>query len=702
MEHRIAIGPDFDHPLCEFFTKDIYSLSSTNGVDVVGDELTIDQLISQVDYPWGENVVEVIAPSDYDRVISSDGYVIATNRVLTNPRLLPYGTIVRYFRDGILNTKMYVESVFRMANNIYRINMMSAVGLLDTQKHYGNIYRGATFENVVAEIIDGAVEYSMDDDVRYLQVYGWLPYDTKRANLHQLLFANGIMIAKDENGDIRFKFISNKESISIPKERIYQGGQVDYPAFASAVDVTEHSFFALPTDQVVTVYDNTDGSETADHTFIAFRDAPLHDLETTGTLVIEDSGVNWAIVTGTGILTGKQYTHSTRVMRLVAENASDQRENVVTLADGYLVNVTNSDNVARRLLAYYNSSKTAVITILDKGEKCGDLITGYDPYNEAISGFISSKRSIMSSMVVKSECEIITDYVPTGQGSNYTKAVVLTGNGTWEIPPEVFEKEHPLIQVTVISGGHGGHKGEDGEYKPSTFIGPNKETEGGEGGDPGPGGRVITVTIDCTGKTAFNYTCGEGGESEQSGTDTVFDEYSSGGGVPSPYGVANIFTGEVYGTTGAEKGVKGGRGTGDQFGPTVTYRGQSWSPGGPGKSISGSDKEGTRVSATGGRGGGAAVGANGGVGGDGDFYDEPDGTIFATGGQGGQGADGANGDDAIVLGGGGNGGHGGGGGGHGGPATGSTSNRTSYGSSGTPGKGGLGGKGGPGVILIYY
>lgn len=699
MNIRIAIGPNPNNPICEFFTKDIYTLSNITAVDIVGTELSIDQLTPQVYYPYGDDVVELTAPSDYDKVITSDGFVLATNRKFTNPRSLTYGTVVWYFLDNVLIAKMYLKSVYRISQYVYKINAMSVIGLLETQKHYGNVYRGVSFEDIAREIIGDAVDFTVADDVKHLQIYGWLPYANKRANLHQLAFSSGVMCAKDENGDLLFRFITNENSKVIPKSRIYYGGKVDYPAFASAVDVTEHSFFSLPTDQVVTVYDNTDGSETADHTFIAFRDAPLHDLETTGTLVIEDSGVNWAIVTGTGALTGKKYTHSTRVLHLAAENAGDQRENVATVSDAYLVNVTNSDNVARRVLAYYNSRKVVTASIVEQGEKCGDLITGFDPYNEPISGFIASMRSNISG-IVKADCEIITDYVPTGQGSNYTKYVVLTGSGVWDIPAEVFEKEHPTIQATLISGGHGGYKGSPGKTDSSawtTVVGP--ATDGGDGGDPGPGGRVVVVTIDCNGKVSIPYDCGAGGESDSDGEDTTFDAYSSSAGIPSVYGVANIFTGEVYGTVGAEKGVAGGRGSGgSSIGTTVTYKGNSWGPGANNTSrVTNGD-----MYANGGYGGGAAVGSNGSAGNNGSIVLQPNGSYFTTGGRGGAGANGGAGNDSAILGGGGNGGHGGGGGGQGGSCRGESTNYQMQGSSGTPGQGGPGGRGGDGVIVIYY
>lgn len=706
MEQRIVIGPGDTSPRDEFNTSDLRSINIITGVDIVGTELTVDQLVVKVSYPYSEGSVEIIdliAPSDYDATLSSDGYYMATSRVLINPKSLTYGTMVRYYQNGKLKAKMYVKSVDRISKDIYKINTMSAIGLMETQKHYGNLYRGAKFIDVLTEIIGGAVEFTVADDVKNLHIYGWLPYDTKRRNLHQLLFPSGVMCDKDENGDLYFRFISNAESKQVPKNRIYYGGKVDYPAFASAVDVTEHSFFALPTDQVVTVYDNTDGSETADHTFIAFRDAPLHDLETTGTLVIEESGVNYAIVTGTGILTGKRYTHSTRIMRRVADNAGEQRENVATISDAYLVNVTNSDNVARRVLAYYNSRKIVTASIVEDGEKCGDLITGFDPYDEPISGFIASMSSNVSS-IVKSECEIITDYVPTGQGSNYSKFVVLTGSGKWNIPQEVFEKEQPVIQATMIGAGEDGQNGENGTGNTGDFVNVGFAGKGGKGGAAGKAGKVITMTIDCTGETSFDFSCGTGGADGTSGGNTSFGPYSSASGVPSSYGVQNIFTGDIYAIPGMA-GVDGGDGGPD--GSPVSFGGQTWRIGEKGAdakdNITNPQTGFTQFAfGYGGYGGGAAVGSNGSDGGASIAIASDRGA--AIGGTGGRGANGRDGANGVSYGSGGSGGHGGGGGGQGGDAVVSTAGNLDKikGRSGVGGEGGKGGKGGDGVIIIYY
>lgn len=696
----LEVGPE-GAPL-EVFSGDDNSLRSVSivtAMDVVGTNLSVDKMTPLVEYPFSEESVELIAPSDYMAVRTSDGYLLATNRAFVNLQKLLYGTQVRLYKDGILDQRMYLKNVGRITKSGFKLNSMSAIGLLDTQKHRGGIYTGQTFQEVLAEIIAGAINYTVSDEVKGIQVYGWLPYTTKRRNLHQLLIACGVVCGKDENGYPVFRFIASSAPKEIPDRRFYSGGSVDYSSPASAVDVTEHSFFALDTDEVATVYDNTDGSETADHTFLDFgKDAPLHDLETTGTLVINESGVNWAIVTGTGKLTGKRYTHSTRVMRRYADDVTGQEENVASVSDCTLVTVANSINVATRVLSYYNSKKTVAASIVLDGEKAGDLIKGNDPYDDPIVGFISSMETVVSAKN-KANCKIITGYIPGGAGNNYTRSKILTGKGQIDLVELVKDKEDKHIQITLLGGGHGGGSGKDGENGGRASANSHGSAgAGGEPGIPGPGGDVVTVTLDLTGYDSYvvDFSCGEGGESDEPGGATTLGEFSSADGAPSSNGITDIFTGAIYGQRG-KAGVAGAKGSGsDGVGPDLTYEGVTYHPGEMGRSVNGA----VTGRAYGGLGGGAAAGANGENGDDG-RTENNNGNGFNDGGTGGRGGHPPQRAAATGFGQGGDAGHGGGGGGGGGCATG-PEQYSWPGNGGSGGKGGLGAKGGPGLIMILY
>lgn len=699
---RIVLG-ELNSPLAEFEPQDIRTISYTNTLDVVGAELTIDEFTPVTDYPYTEDSVEIIGGLDFDFIESSDGYIMCTNKEFYNLRLIPHGTVIRYYRDEELRWKGYIKNVNRVGITTFKLNAMSAIGLLDEQYHKGNVYIGSTFENVLAEIIEDSVDYTLDDAVKNISVYGWLPFDTKRKNLHQLLFACGVSVRRNNNGDMHFTFLSNAESTTIPDNRIYIGGDVDYSSPASQVRVTEHGYMALETDDTVVVYDNTDGSETANHTLIKFTQAPLHSLSTTGTLTIDNDGteygVNWAVVTGTGVLSGKRYTHSTRILTRFPENAVDQNENIYSVDGCTLVSVVNSENVADRMLAYYARKKTVSSSIVLDNERVGDLISANDTFYETFSGFLSRIEANVST-IIKGNCTIITDFIPPQGGNNYTDSILYTGSGSIDFEALLAQypnKQNDLVQATLIQGGHGGYKGENGEsgQSSSQYAQPGTPGAGGAGGLRGEGGKVLTISFhvsELVNKT-LQFSCGAGGTSDSEGTPTTLGDWTSANGTVTPYGVANIFSGEIYAQRGDLDGIAGGGG--NPGGSAITFGGQTWYPGATG--ASGSywyNRE--EVYGNGGQGGGAAVGSNGT---DGTSYDGEYGhpIIYGTGGKG---ADAIAGTNATQYGKGGNGGHGAGGGGIGGYYH-ESSGWIGYAACGAGGIGGDGGKGGDGLLMIY-
>ncbi len=187
---------------------------------------------------------------------------------------------------------------------------MSAIGLLDKLRHNGGIYQGELAGNIIEELLLGFT-YTIEDDVKIVPIYGWLPVGTRRENLHQVLFAIGASITK-KNGDIHIKFLKPTENpMLIEDERIYLGGSVEYPTRSTQINVSEHGYYALDTDEIATLFDNTDGTTAAEFQEVRF-DNPYHSFEASG-ITIDEIGVNYAIVTGTGILTGKEFTHTQKL-----------------------------------------------------------------------------------------------------------------------------------------------------------------------------------------------------------------------------------------------------------------------------------------------------------------------------------------------------------------------------------------------------
>lgn len=631
--NKVIIG-DEKNPLLTFYNDNIKEVTEETAVSPIGAELFIDQFVPIVNY--GLLIQYIIAPADredYDRIVSADGYTICS-KWNYDIRNIPYGTPVRFYVDGRINGLFYCDNVERQGKNLFKINCMSAIGLMNRQRSKGGIYTGQRFDAVLAEIIGSEYSYEIEPDVAELQVYGWLPYSTRRRNLHQLLVAYGVTITKSDTGGMLFTFLKAIDSKTIPSNRVFNGGSVAYGEPASRVEVLEHGYYYLSTAEYEVLYDTQ--AEVVENIIVTFDKpiyAPSLTVEEGGSLTISSSGTNYAVVSGTGILKGKPYVHT--VKRLTADNEKALTEKIVTVEEATLVTAANSENVLKRLSAYYFHATTVQNSIIVDGEKAGKRYSFENAFHEPTNAFLAKKSTMVSSFL-KAECEWIQDYVPVAEGTSFNKRVILEltdSEQRWDIPGSVFQKDVPQIRCVLIGRGSDGESGEDGE---AGGYGDDNEGgeggKGGKGGKGGAGGKVYSVTIDCTNLAFIRY--------KNVGRNTVLyaaeNIYSSANGSASSSGFVELFSGAVYALPGND-GVDGADGGKGGCNPPI---GAS-----PQKATNGNDLEYNGVTYTGGKGGNMqAVRAK-------DYWDGyHENMTWRFGGNGGGGAAaGANGHDAVDL-----------------------------------------------------
>lgn len=670
------------------------------GGALAADELAVDTLTAVV--------------RDYDtqwRVVTYRGLPVVTEGRLLVARMsdVPldkgarYGADVLYRHNGGLVGKFKLEEIKRTGKYEYQLSCLSAIGLLLTSDHYGGIYTGQTAAEVLEDIVGGVVDYTLDEALAAVPVYGLLRKASRRDNLRDLLFAIGGQVRKDTAGELRIIPMAASEPYAITADEFYMGGSVTGGKPATGVNVTEHSFMALPGDAVVTLYDGASSAEelvtpagkTVTGVLVDFQE-PMHGLSIQNAEILE-SGANYAVISGSpaAVLTGRQYTHTTRIISRRQETGG--APNIVTSSACTLVNLLNSELVADRLMAYYGAAKTVEADIVVTGQKPGDAVTFVDPFGDETTGYIADMELTMSA-ILKAKCTLVSGYIPGGSGNFYSNVAVITADGEWTVPEGCKGK----IRVVLIGGGDGGLMGAAGtDGKAATGSAFGAGGEGGAPGTPGSGGKVYIATVKAEAGQVFSCRIGAGGLGQTAareatvGGATTFGGLTSADGYSAPEGHVGLINGEVYALPG-EEGIPGGKGAGADEGDTITYNGRTYVPG-----ASGADASLGKYWAKGGKGGGAAAGADGGAGEDGTVEDQ-DSSTFSQGGDGGKGAIPVKAKDGALPGQGGGAGHGGGGGGGGGPAKGSGSSYQWQGQGGDGGAPGAAGNGAAGLILIYY
>lgn len=547
MKNTIYIGA-LTEPDYTFDNDSTFSISIGQKVALVGQELSYDTLTITVEDSYS-NVVNLyrFRSSDEQEIVSNgvQTYCIDVGDGFAESDLLDleYGTPVWYFNDDDLVGKFYFDNITREGKNLYKLECVSAIGILDKLQHGGGLFQQSTFGAVLSHILasglhgtgNPVISYEIDDDVASVPVSGWLPYATKRENLYQLIFAYGVNIIKNIDGNPRFTFVytAPENPTDISEEIIFQSGSVTYEKPYSSVSVTEHTFTAVTTDDPVTLFDNTNGSSASGQE-IWFVQAPVivSTLTASEGLSIISATENSAVLNGSGKLTGVPYTHSKHIVSAV--NSSATEEKVIDVTDCTMVNIVNSDNLLNRLYAFYcPSDKIKQIrgSFKQTTERCGKAYQFKNAFGETETAYLSSMDLVASSFL-KANAEFYSNYAPAGQAGLYSHVDVIVPtwdaeneewvySGSWNVPDGVTD-----FKVVMIGGGRGGSSGYPGSNGRDAYTHVNVSqdsnmsamfygAEGGDGGNGGEGGapgrvKSFTVTGATPGDTYF-YNLGQGG-----------------------------------------------------------------------------------------------------------------------------------------------------------------------------------------------
>lgn len=607
----------------------------------------------------------------------------------TKPELNRY-TAITVKRNAEVMGVFFNGQIKQIGIDTYSLYAESYISLLEYTYHYGGIYSGTLAGSIVAELM-GEIPYTINEDVANVKIYGYLPYASCRDNLQQILIATGAAVRKNADGTINITVLTNTITGTFTEQRIYAEPNESVDTQVTAVRVTEHAY--IESNDQITLYEGS----FFDEKIITFSE-PAHTLSITNGTILS-SGANYAKVKGSGtvVLVGKKYTHTTRIMEKGTPKNTPE-DKIPSVSNATLITMLNSSSVAERLYQYAKCNKTIKADLTMQNEKSGDMVKVAHPYtNQLIDVAIQSLDYSMSNKL-KATALMLEDYVPKGTSTGYKNRVVISQNQNFTVPAGVTE-----IRAVLIGGGNPGTTGNPGT---KGSPGSNTQTRGfgasGKGGKPGiggDGGKVLDVTISVTPEQIIPAQIGKGGIASKSnnteatlGEATTFGTHTSNDGVVMEY--VDIITTDRFSVKG-DTGNIGGDGGQTIYTDDGVYNGGMRGHGAQYR------LNGSYIYGDGGEGGGAAIGSDGFNGSDGKASAN-NGYGSVTGGPGGTGATPTKNTNGKTPGSGGDGGHGGAGGGGGGNCYHPDDAYAWPGEGGSPGNGGEAGDGADGCIIIYY
>ena len=371
-----------------------------------------------------------------------------------------YGSQVTFYKNDALYGKYYLVSVERQTKNEYILNVQSSIGLLDDTMHYGGIYSGEYASAIIKDIIGEKIAYTEHSIFSKIKVYGWLPVATRRENLKQLLFAVGGCVKK-KNGDVYFTTLTVDAPKAIPENKVFDTGKITYDSPASRIEVVEHQFSKVDSAPSEEVYSGEiigssfitpKGYSVSDAALVTW-DKPYHSLTFSNcTLLNNEKGVNYAVVSSSGSATisGKPYIHSKMIVSRDKENYNG-KEKVAKVENATLVTLANSNSVAEKVMAYYDSPCTLSGAIVMDGEKPLDNITMPNQFEEENTGMIKSIEGTLGKQITRGELELRIGYNPPpiyGTRTPVSLAVTTPPTKTVYEAGDSFDKTGMVVTVT--------------------------------------------------------------------------------------------------------------------------------------------------------------------------------------------------------------------------------------------------------------
>lgn len=278
----------------------------------------------------------------------------------------------------------YIDTHDQVGSKSYDITGIDLIELSGRlPDHMGGVYDGITAEALFAEIYGDAIPYVLDDRLKPVQLYGYLPRATPKDNAHQAAFALGAVLDDSRHDCI---YIAPAEAgaatDSFTGARAYDKGKVHTESMITRVDLTVHRY--APGTESIQLYSQAlSGTET-----ICF-DEPICSLAISGG-TLGAHNANYAVISGTGgtvSLNGVKYSHTTKVIsRSNPLKTAGDADNPRIIEDMTLVSDANGAALLDELYNYYLRVRTVSGKVVTgenyPGQRVqmetivGDIVTG--------------------------------------------------------------------------------------------------------------------------------------------------------------------------------------------------------------------------------------------------------------------------------------------------------------------------------------
>lgn len=196
----------------EFEREDLRSVSVTEGVSVISDDVEINTLDFTLDN--SDNIDFIF--QEKQPVSAYDGAKLI----------------------GVF----YIKISSRSSERLYDVSCQDALGILDDEPFAAAVYSSKNAKELIASILGAHFTLDFDPALEDETVTGYIPDGTKREALQQIVFALRATIDTSASRGVRVRRLTAASPATIPLDRTYTGGSVETAAVVTEIRVTAHSY----------------------------------------------------------------------------------------------------------------------------------------------------------------------------------------------------------------------------------------------------------------------------------------------------------------------------------------------------------------------------------------------------------------------------------------------------------------------------
>ena len=316
-------------------------------------------------------------------------------------------SIVEYVDGEQLEYGTFYLDTWESQKNIVKFSMIDRIGVMDKTMYYGGtIYDGVYAGVIIADIMAsaGVEKYSVEEEIYYMPLKGWLAIQSHRAALQQVVFACGAVADCSRSDWVRIYKPDQYVSHTIGLGRKFQGTKITLNKYVSGVAVG-YTQYTLSSD-VVQISKSTLPAGT---TRIEFPEPYLASSISVSTGVIETVKTNYVEVTmaeaGECIISGQKYEkeESTYTVRTAVE--AGETESIQSYSGCTLVDAERAMEIAKYLLSYNQMRQSVEMKFINSGEAVGKWChVALAGGGEAMTGILSQTLDLTGGNIASAKC----------------------------------------------------------------------------------------------------------------------------------------------------------------------------------------------------------------------------------------------------------------------------------------------------------